>query len=68
VERISLKRKFYDRRVNTFDVVAGDYPFDKKAQMRIAKNAPPSNTAQQYAEHLYSWLRNGRLTRTSMQL
>jgi hypothetical protein len=53
---------FYDRRVNTFDVVAGDYPFDKKAQMRIAKNAPASTTAQQYAEHLYSWLRNGRLT------
>ena len=51
---------FHDNGVTTFNVVGGDFPLDKKAQVRQEESTPNSNTPQQFAEHLYYWLRNGR--------
>lgn len=52
---------FRDNRVTTFDIVGGDYPYDKEAQMRQAQAEEPTGTSQQFSEHLYYWLRNGRV-------
>ncbi|MBS1999542.1 MAG: hypothetical protein JSS86_24620 [Cyanobacteria bacterium SZAS LIN-2] len=50
---------FHDNQVSTYDAVGGDYPLDPTAHMQQNKNAAPSTTSQQFAEHLYYWLRNG---------
>lgn len=52
---------FSDRQVNTYDSVGGDYPLDSKARMRRVIDDCPPTTAQQFAGHLYYWLRNGHL-------
>jgi len=51
---------FQDNKVTTFDVVGGDYPFDKESRMQQSQQESQSGTSQQFAEHLYCWLRNGR--------
>jgi hypothetical protein len=51
---------FKDRQVNTYDVIGGDYQVDKDSRKKLAAVAETS-TAQQFAEHLYYWLRNGHL-------
>ncbi len=50
---------FHDNKVTTYEVAGGDYPTDKEA--RMVQNFPEQlpNTAQQFAEHYYYWLRNG---------
>ncbi len=52
---------FHDNKVMTYDVINGDYPFEKEAKMRRIKLESPPDTSEQFAEHLYCWLRNGRL-------
>lgn len=50
---------FQDKQVTTFDAVGGDYPTDRGAVM--AQSETIGGTADQFAEHLYYWLRNGHL-------
>jgi hypothetical protein len=52
---------FRDNQVVTYDVVGGDYPFEPDAQMKQRQPDRPSDTAHQFAEHLYCWLRNGHV-------
>ncbi len=53
---------FQDNSVINFDVYGGDFPLDKTARLYKSKSAPASaTTSEQFAEHLYYWLRNGRL-------
>ncbi|HEY9871070.1 MAG TPA: hypothetical protein V6D08_18030 [Candidatus Obscuribacterales bacterium] len=52
---------FRDNQLITYDVVGGDYPFEPDAQMKQRQPDRPSNTAHQFAEHLYCWLRNGHV-------
>lgn len=50
---------FRDRRVSIFKAVKGDYPVDPGSRMRKITRRMRESTAQQFAEHLYYWLRNG---------
>lgn len=52
---------FRDRQVTTYDVVGGDFPVDKGSALNRFEPMMPAGTAQQFAEHLYYWLRNGHL-------
>lgn len=52
---------FDDNKLTSFYVVGGDYPFDQKANMYESQRELKSTTSEQFAEHLYYWLRNGRL-------
>ncbi len=52
---------FNDNQVIAYDIIGGDYPVDQDARMRQIPGQVPSSTAKQFAEHLYYWLRNGRL-------
>jgi hypothetical protein len=52
---------FHDNHVATYDVVGGDYPIDQTSRMRQSESAEQTTTSQQFAGHLYYWLRNGRL-------
>jgi hypothetical protein len=52
---------FRDNRITAFDVVGGDYPFEKESQMQQTHKEEHTGTAQQFAEHLYYWLRNGHV-------
>lgn len=54
------RRYFRDQRITTYDVVGGDYPFDKNARMETSNTDERDSSAQEFAEHLYYWLRNGR--------
>jgi hypothetical protein len=56
-----LNGNFRDSQVITYDVVGGDYPVDKDARMLQTQAEMPLGTNQQFAEHLYDWLRNGHL-------
>lgn len=56
------KRYFQDNRLTTYDVIDGDYPFDRRSRMTESWHEPDDGTAQQFGEHLYCWLRNGRTT------
>jgi len=50
---------FHDSMVATYDVAAGDYPLDRQARLRRLRPEEPPTTAQQFAEHIYYWLRSG---------
>jgi hypothetical protein len=52
---------FTDNKISTFDVIQGDFPLEKNSQMRVNTQAVATSTAQQFAQTLYDWLRNGRL-------
>ena len=52
---------FHDHAITTYDAVGGDYPLDRDARMRQLKTVSPPTTSQQFAEHLYYWLRNGHM-------
>ncbi len=52
---------FRDNKVTAFQVFGGDFPFEKDARMYATQNETPSCTADQFAEHLYYWLRNAHL-------
>lgn len=55
-----LKREgFQDKKITTYDVVSGDYPLDSAARMVPHDSEMLLTTSQQFAEHLYCWLRNG---------
>jgi len=52
---------FHDNQVTTYDAVGGDYPLDAQAHMISQKHETPPTTSQEFAEHLYYWLRNGHV-------
>ncbi|MBY0551278.1 MAG: hypothetical protein K2W95_28615 [Candidatus Obscuribacterales bacterium] len=52
---------FRDNKITNFDIVDGDYPFERTAQMKQSLQGEQDSTSQQFAETLYCWLRNGRL-------
>lgn len=52
---------FQDFQITTYDAVGGDFPRDHDARMRRTAAAIPVNTSEQFAEHLYYWLRNGHV-------
>lgn len=52
---------FHDRQIMTYQPLRGDYPVDPLTIMRPSKLDSADGTAQQFAEHLYYWLRNGHL-------
>jgi hypothetical protein len=53
--------QFLDNKITTFDIMGGDFPLDKEARMQESSAEIHTTTSQQFAEHLYFWLRNGRL-------
>jgi hypothetical protein len=52
---------FHDNQITTYEATGGDYPTDHEARMIAAEPRLPPSTSQQFAEHLYYWLRNGHL-------
>lgn len=53
---------FQDNKTTVYDVFGGDFPLDKEAHIHKSLNQETQfSTAEQFAEHLYFWLRNGRL-------
>lgn len=52
---------FLDNRVTSYKAHYGDYPLDQEARMYEVASGNAPGTAQQFAEHLYYWLRNGNL-------
>ena len=52
---------FRDRMTMTYQSIGGDYPIDPLAKMRPSKLDSADGASQQFAEHLYYWLRNGHL-------
>lgn len=52
---------FRDNKITNFDIVNGDYPYEREAQMKQAPENQNDSTSQQFAETLYCWLRNGRM-------
>lgn len=55
------KDNFHDRQSMVYQAVRGDYPADPCATMRPSKLDAAEGASQQFAEHLYYWLRNGHL-------
>lgn len=55
------KDNFHDRQVMAYQAVRGDYPTDPSAVMRTSRLDDANGSSQQFAEHLYYWLRNGHL-------
>lgn len=54
------RRYFRDQRITRYDVIGGDYPFEKNARLETANSDDRDSSAREFAEHLYYWLRNGR--------
>jgi hypothetical protein len=54
-----LSGSFMDTKVINYDVTDGDYPVNQSAQMKPHESFLPPGTNQQFAQHLYYWLRNG---------
>ena len=52
---------FHDNQITTYEAVGGDYPVDDQAHMVVSAPPVQPDTSQQFAEHLYYWLRNGHL-------
>lgn len=52
---------FNDNKVSSFFVSGGDYPLESKARLYESRYLKGGSTSDQFAEHLYYWLRNGRL-------
>lgn len=52
---------FHDRQVNIYEARRGDYPTDPLAHMKLIDSDVTNGTAEQFAQHLYYWLRNGHL-------
>ncbi len=52
---------FQDNKVTPYFVFGGDFPFDKDARMYISRMEPQSSTSEEFAEHLYYWLRSAHL-------
>jgi hypothetical protein len=50
---------FRDSMVAKYDAATGDYPLDAHSRMAQLQLDQPPTTAQQFAEHLYYWLRSG---------
>jgi len=55
------KDNFHDRQVMSYQAVRGDYPLDPLAVMRPSMMDAAEGASEQFAEHLYYWLRNGHL-------
>ncbi len=56
-----LSGGFHDNQIITYNSIGGDYPVDHEARMIASAPQLPPDTSQQFAEHLYYWLRNGHL-------
>ncbi|CAM6000039.1 unnamed protein product [Sphagnum balticum] len=52
---------FQDRNITRYDAIYGDYPTDREARLIQSCSESQTSTAQQFTEHLYSWLRNGQV-------
>jgi hypothetical protein len=52
---------FQDNKVTQYDVEGGDYPIDSDARMKEPQAQDGLSTSKEFAQHLYYWLRNGRL-------
>jgi hypothetical protein len=52
---------FHDNQITAYNAIGGDYPVDHQSQMIASEPLLPPNTSQQFAEHLYYWLRNGHV-------
>ncbi|HEY9716774.1 MAG TPA: hypothetical protein V6C69_04875 [Trichormus sp.] len=50
---------FHDSMVSVYSAATGDYPIDAHSYMAELQFEAPPTTAQQFAEHLYYWLRSG---------
>ena len=55
-----MNGSFTDNRITSYYVV-GDYPYDPNSRMQQSKYQTDDGTAERFAEHLYNWLRNGRM-------
>ncbi len=55
------KTTFNDNQITTYEIVGGDYPVDRNARMHQIQPDLQTTTAEQFAEHLYYWLRNGHV-------
>lgn len=55
------KDNFHDRMVLPYQAHFGDYPADPRSVMKPSQVDQAEGTSQQFAEHLYYWLRNGHL-------
>lgn len=55
-----IAHSFQDNKLTNYEIIDGDYPYDKTARMKRTGSGVNEGTAQQFAEHLYYWLRNGR--------
>jgi hypothetical protein len=55
------KNTFQDHQLVSYDAVGGDFPLHASAKLRLSYPQLASSTAQQFAEHLYFWLRSGHL-------
>lgn len=52
---------FQDNKVTSYQIANGDYPYEKPSRMQELVGGPQTCTSQQFAKHLYYWLRNCRL-------
>lgn len=52
---------FDDNMVSTYTIAGGDYPLDRDARMTPLLPDTQPSSSQQFAEHLYYWLRSGHV-------
>lgn len=52
---------FHENKVSAYKVQGGDYGYEPDAQMAGIKQSANERTSQEFAEHLYYWLRNGHM-------
>lgn len=55
-----MNGSFTDNKITSYYVV-GDFPYDPNSRMQQSKYQKDNGTAERFAEHLYNWLRNGRM-------
>lgn len=53
---------FSESHVTAYDAVGGDYPLDSEAKMMQRSGEEDSETAAEFAAHLYYWLRTGHVS------
>ncbi|MBX9568225.1 MAG: hypothetical protein K2X77_04980 [Candidatus Obscuribacterales bacterium] len=55
-----MNGSFTDNKITSYYVV-GDFPYDPNSRMQQSKYQKDDGTSERFAEHLYNWLRNGRM-------
>lgn len=48
---------FQDNKLTNYEVIGGDFPYEREARMRVAQTAKQSSTPEQFSEKFYHWLR-----------